>query len=300
MLLMSRLFIMNIHKINYNSNAYPRILRDISSPPQPLFISGNQQLFVDRNKFKDSKWVAIVGTRKPTDYGHAIAYQLATELAAAGVIIVSGLAYGIDARAHQGAVDIGTPTVAVLAGGLDKISPQANQPLAIQIIKQGGAIISERPTGSVAYRQQFVARNRIISGLCDITVVVEADFGSGALRTANFARDQNREVMALPGAINSYASAGTNSLLKSGATIVTSSSDILDLLGKKQGLHDNPVRADSREEALILELIASGVHQSEELIARSNMSPAEFANLISLMEITGKVNNLGAGNWMSR
>lgn len=291
---------MNIHKINYSAHAYPEVLRQITHPPQAFYLIGSEKLFKDHAHEDGTPWVAIVGTRKPTDYGHAMAYQLATELSAAGVVVVSGLAYGIDARAHRGAVDMGAPTVAVLAGGLDDISPRGNQPLAEQMLRHGGAIISEYPRGAKAFRQQFVARNRLISGLCQITVVVEADFGSGALRTANFAREQNREVMALPGDINKATSAGTNSLLKSGATIVTSASDILDVLGKQRGAHAKPVQADSREEAIILELIRAGVQQNEELIARSNMTPAAFANLISLMEITGKVHNLGAGNWMAR
>jgi DNA processing protein len=280
---------MHIAKLSYEHSSYPDQLRQISNPPMSLYVLG---------QLPPMPYVAIVGTRRPTEYGRKITYQLASELSRAGVAIVSGLAYGLDAVAHQAAVDSGGVAIGVLAAGLDQIYPVYNRSLAIKILKNGG-LVSEYPAGITPRKQSFVARNRIISGLCLATIVTEANASSGTLITANFALNQNRLVMAVPGPITSLRSAGPNNLIKSGAIPITDSSDVLTALNL-DSLTSTPVKANSREEARLLELLQQGVNTSEELIQHSGFTATQFANIISLMEISGKVRNLGAGQWVSK
>jgi DNA processing protein len=280
---------MHIAKLSYEHSSYPDQLRQISNPPMSLYVLG---------QLPPMPYVAIVGTRRPTEYGRKVTYQLASELSRAGVAIVSGLAYGLDAVAHQAAVDSGGVAIGVLAAGLDQIYPVYNRSLAIKILKNGG-LVSEYPAGITPRKQSFVARNRIISGLCLATIVTEANASSGTLITANFALNQNRLVMAVPGPITSLRSAGPNNLIKSGAIPITDSSDVLTALNL-DSLTFTPVKADSREEARLLELLQQGVNTSEELIQHSGFTATQFANIISLMEISGKVRNLGAGQWVSK
>jgi DNA processing protein len=284
--------IMQISKITYSNSQFPDQLREISSPPKQLFMLG---------KLADVPLVAIVGTRRPTDYGKQITYQLATELASAGVGIVSGLALGIDAIAHQAALEAGGYTIAVMAHGLDTIYPASNRALGHRILKQGGAIVSEYQEGTETFKSNFVARNRIVSGLSRAVVIPEADAASGSLITANFALNQDRTVMAVPGNITSPRSAGPNNLIKVGAVPVTSASDILAALDlESEAIMSQSASAKSAEEAKLLELLENGVTNSQELIEASALSASQFANVISLMEITGKVRNLGAGTWIKR
>jgi DNA processing protein len=243
--------------------------------------------------------VAIVGTRKCTSYGERTAYQLANELTKAGAIVVSGLAIGIDSYAHRGALDAGGRTIAVLAHGLDSIYPPRHRSLAKEILATGGALVSEYDVGVPPDKFRFPERNRIIAAVADITVVVESAFEGGSLITARDALKAGRQVMAVPGNITSPASVGPNNLIRQGAAAITSATDIITALGYLA--HEAaPVPARSPEEAQLLKLIGQGTATSEELIAQSKLSAAQFANIISLMEITGKVRNLGAGNWVVR
>lgn len=284
---------MQITKITYRNSQYPDMLRHIAAPPKQLFCVGNLRT--------DIPLVAIVGTRKPTYYGRQITIQLARDLARSGVGIVSGLALGIDAIAHQAAVEAGGYTIAVQANGLNAIYPTSNRKLAIRILERHGAIVSEYEEGMPSLKQNFPARNRIISGLCRATIVTEADAKSGSLITANFAAEQNRLVMAVPGSITSPRSAGPNNLIKIGAIPVTNITDILAPLDlESQAVKVRPAAAQNAEEALIFKLIDQDISSSEQLIAESQMSASQFAHVISLMEITGKVRNLGAGTWIRR
>ncbi len=282
---------MQYSNISYKSSQYPGLLRGISSPPQQLFIQG---------QLPTGPYVAMVGTRKPTDYGRLITHRLATDLARAGVVIVSGLALGIDAVAHQAAVEAGGQTVAVLGNGIGAIYPPSNRGLGEKILASGGAIVSEYAPGVEPFKGNFPARNRIIAGLSLAVVVTEADASSGSLITANFALEQGRTVMAVPGNITSLRSAGPNNLIKSGALPVTDATDVLNGLDLEAKQLQQPVKADSAEEAQILQLMAAGHATTDALITASGLDAARFANIISLMEITGKVRNLGAGNWISR
>ena len=281
---------MNIQHIYNKDNAYPILLRGIASPPKSLYAIG---------EIPDLPMIAIVGTRKPTDYGRQISYQLSSQLAKAGFCVVSGMALGVDAIVHKAAIEAGGKTIAVLGSGLDKPYPISNHGIYKEIASGAGAVISEYPLGTQAYKQNFPARNRIIAGLSLATIVTEADAKSGSLITANFALQANRTVMAVPGNISSPRSAGPNNLIKTGAQFITNIADVLAILGLQlPSMVTAKPRADSREEARIMEQLADRSLTTEQLIELTEIDAINIASIISLMEITGKIRNLGAGSWI--
>ncbi len=215
-----------IELILSSDQRYPKILNEISWAPHGLYYRG---------KLTDPKAVAIVGTRKASDIGKKLAFDFAKDLAGKGLVISSGLAIGIDAGAHEGALEAGGITFAVLAVGLDRVYPARHSALAEKIVNSGGAVISEYPIGSVSYEKNFIERNRIVSGLSLGTIVIEAPEKSGALATARFALDQNREVMVTPGPARHPNYVGSHGLIKSGAQLVTSAEDVLQALGFDTG-----------------------------------------------------------------
>lgn len=284
---------MQISTITSQESTFPDILRHIDQPVKSLNILGEMPNLGD-------KIVAIVGTRKASTYGERVTYQLASELAKAGAVIISGLALGLDGIAHRAAIEADGRTIAVLAHGLDRIYPAAHRNLATHILGTGGALISEYDTGMPPLKHQFIERNRIIAALADITIVVESDTKGGSLITAREAIAAGRTVMAVPGPITSPTSAGTNNLIRTGRGLaITSSTDVITELGfiAREAV---PVASQSPEEATILRLIEQGNGTTQGLIEQSGFSAAQFANIISLMEITGKVRNLGAGQWVRR
>ncbi len=281
---------MQITKLSYNSSNYPAQLREIGSPPKHLFVRG---------ELPKGHMVAIVGTRTPDDYGRYVTYKLSYDLAKAGIIIVSGLALGLDAMAHKGAIDAGGQTIAVLGTAINRVYPASHRGLAEKILAGHGALISEYPLDFKGHRGVFPARNRIISGLAAATIVTQAKTNSGSLITADFAIKQNRTVLAVPGNITNELSAGPNNLLRLHAAPSMDFSDVLRELNINAA-SQQPVRAKSKEEAKLIGLLESGTNTSEALIEQSGLSAAQFANIISLMEITGKVQNLGAGMWVRR
>lgn len=218
---------MIIEEISIKNKEYPNQLKNIYDPPTKLYVLGNKSILNQRN-------FAIVGSRKATQYGKKVAMQISKELAENGLNVVSGLAIGIDSYAHLGCLQVkGTgKTIAVLGSGLDVIYPKENRKLAEQIINSGGCIISEYPVGSKIEKNNFPQRNRIISGLSEGILVVEASQKSGALITAEFGAEQGREIFAIPGDINREQSEGCNLLIKDGANVVTSSQDIIYIIGK--------------------------------------------------------------------
>jgi DNA processing protein len=212
-----------IKKIIFSEEIFPSLLKEIPLPPDKLFILGED--------LSDRPHIAMVGTRKATQSGRRIARDLARELAKCGLVIVSGLAMGIDTAAHEGALEVGGKTVAVLANGLDTIYPRQNHQLAKRIISRGGSLVSEYEEGRPSFPNQFIERNRIISGLSKAILVIEAPKRSGALATARFALEQNRDVLAVPGPINHPNYVGSNNLIKDGAALITSAEDVLNLIG---------------------------------------------------------------------
>lgn len=243
--------------------------------------------------------VAIVGSRRPTAYGHAVANRLAGELAAAGVVVISGLALGIDGIAHRAALEAGGTTIAVLAGGLDKIYPSRHDSLARQIVASGGLLLSEYDAGTPALAHRFLERNRIISGLSDAIVIVEAAARSGTLSTANWGLQQGKTVMAVPGNITQPNSAGCNRLLAAGASVVTGSADVLTVLGLAQtGQQASLLRPDSPAQARLLELLDQGIQDGTELHQKSSLPWAAYQEALTMLELSGFIRPLGADRWL--
>ena len=285
---------MKVHKITARDNDYPDTLRNIATPPKQLFYLGASLSNLDQRPT-----VAIVGSRKVSHYGQQVTAELASALASRQITIVSGLALGVDGIAHQAALEAGGKAIAVLPCGLDKIYPATNYQLAKRILEQGGTLITEYPAGTEPFKQNFIARNRIVAGLAQATLITEAAEKSGSLHTANFALGQGKEVLAVPGNITSYLSAGTNNLIKSGATPVTGPGDVfaaLNLSVKPETVHE--IVAANYEEQIILKLLTSGVSDGTELLDLSKLGTAVFNQTLTMMEITGKIKAAGNDSWL--
>lgn len=242
--------------------------------------------------------VAIIGTRKPTAYGREVTRQLASDLARAGIVIVSGLALGVDACAHQAALDAGGTTIAVQANGLHKLNPPSNRQLGEAIIQRGGAIISELEEGIEPMPHRFLERNRLVSGMSDAVIVVEAAARSGTLNTAAHALVQGKELFAVPGHITSPMSAGCNQLLRQGATPVTCSDDILQVLFPSHQSIQAPLPIGSTPlENDIIACLRDGMRDSDAIIVKLKASPADFNTALTMLEINGVIKPLGANKW---
>jgi len=247
----------------------PPLLRSIHDPPVGLFVRGAAPL-----DLLSRPAVAIVGARACSGYGASVARSIAREIAAAGLVVVSGLARGVDSEAHRGALDAGGTTVAVLGCGIDRDYPAAHAELARRIAETG-LIVSEYAPGVEPAPWRFPARNRIVAGLCAMTVVVEARERSGALITADLALEEGREVFAVPGEITSPLSAGTNGLLKLGASPLTSAADL--------GIEPAPV---SDTDSLLLELLPA---TADELVRCTGRDAADIARELVALELEGRV-----------
>jgi DNA processing protein len=241
--------------------------------------------------------IAIVGTRKPTTYGREVAYRLSYELASRGVTIISGLALGIDGIAHQAALDAGGITIAILPTSLSAIYPYTHRNLAKRIIENHGALLSEYESGTVAFKSNFIARNRIVSGLSNGLLIIEAAQRSGTLATAGFALEQGKPVMAVPGNITSPMSAGCNNLIKQGARPVTNTEDILEEIGLAPTAPTQLSFAYSPEEQQIITLLGQGLRDGDELQKQSGLTPTTFSQTLTMLEIEGRVRALGANQW---
>ena len=276
---------------------YPASLRNIYDPPPVLFLKGKIEP-------ADEKAIAVVGSRRATPYGKAVAEQLAGALAQAGLCVVSGLARGIDSIAHRGALQVGGRTIAVLGCGVDVVYPRENQKL-YQAIEKQGAIISEFPLGTPPEALNFPARNRIISGLSRGVVVIEAAEDGGALITADFALEQGRDVFAVPGPVTSRYSAGPNRLIKEGARLVESAADILS----EYGWEGEPLPAEltggsqlkahlSPLEQKLLEHLSLEPRAIETVSEEVGQPAAAVSAQLMLLEIKGLVNRLPGGKYI--
>ncbi len=283
---------MNIKKLTLSAQTIPEALRHIPGPPKQIYVAGPLSELLNRPR------VAIVGSRKMTPYGRQVTDRLARDLAGQGIIIVSGLAYGVDAQAHSSALDAGGQAIAVLPGPLDDIVPVANQPLARRILDRGGALVSEYASGEPLYKQNFVARNRIVSGLSDILLITEAGEKSGSLHTARFALEQGKDVLAVPGDITSASSKGANNLIKSGyAALATSYIDILYLLGFNDTATPPVPQSATEEERHLLNLLQEGISDGAQLLERSRLTAAAFSRTLTMLELNGSIRPLGADQW---
>jgi DNA processing protein len=273
---------------------YPRLLAEIPAPPPVLYLRGD---LTER----DTIAVAIVGTRRATAYGREVTDRLATDLAAAGVTIVSGLARGIDGVAHKAALRAGGRTLAVLGSGPDVIYPPEHRHLAEQVIEQG-AVLSDYPPGRKPDGQNFPARNRIISGLALGVIIAEAPARSGALITADFAADQGREVFVVPGSILSETAAGGMRLLRDGARPIASAEDVLEdlrlLTGSRPEAAQLSLTFESEQERRLYALLTGDGQHIDDLAAALNLPIGEASALLLTMELKGIARNSGAQHYV--
>lgn len=267
---------------------YPRRLKDIYDPPALLYVKGDL-------KGEDELAIAIVGSRKTSPYGRWFTGKISQDLARHGITIVSGLARGIDSVAHQGALQVGGRTIAVLGCGIDVVYPSENRNLFYQITEHG-AVLSEFPMGSPPEGGHFPKRNRIISGLSIGVVIVQASTGSGSLITAGYALDQGREVFAVPGNVGAEGSRGTNQLIKDGAKLVESSEDILEEIlpqWKREG--EVVLRAEppgchlATEEKALYELLGETPLHIDAIIRESHLDPGKVSSLLLTLELKGLI-----------
>ena len=261
---------------------FPPRLRAIFDPPPALYLrgAGDPELLAGRA-------AAVVGARSCSPYGAQVARTLGRELAGAGLVVVSGLARGVDGEAHRGTLDAGGLTVAVLGCGIDRDYPASNAQLSRRIVEQG-LVLSEYEPGVEPAPWRFPARNRIIAGLCEAVVVVEARERSGALITADFALDEGREVFAVPGEITGSLSVGTNALLKLGATPLTSAEDVLDALGIERPAAAEAVDV-SPVAAQILDLVREAPCGPDELTASGVFAAGAISVALTELELAGLV-----------
>ncbi len=296
--------------LTFSCPAYPERLKEIYDPPPVLWVRGAAQLLARPS-------IAVVGTRRPTPYGSGIAEMLARDLAARRLLIVSGMARGIDTCAHKGALAARMPTVAVWGTGLDVVYPKENRKLEEEILATGGAIVSEVPMGTFPAPQNFPRRNRILSGLSIAVLVVEASENSGTRVTARCAAEQNRDVYAVPGNVTNKGSWTPNTLIKQGAKLVATWEDVWEDLPSQVRLeleaeaHDeskpeaaasllpNPVLRP--EEAMVLEVLhADRSLQIDEILdlLDSQLTSSEVFTALFELEIGGRIRQLPGKNYV--
>jgi len=291
--------------ITTRDEPYPRLLKEIHDPPIGLYRKGGYAF--------THPCVAIVGSRRTTLYGQAVAKKFGAELARLGFCIVSGLARGIDTAAHDGALSVGGKTAAVLGTGMDIIYPPENLALYRRIETEGGAILSEFPFGRRADRQSFAMRNRIVAGMCDATIVVESDVDGGAMITARFAGEHGRLIFAVPGRIDQNTSAGCHQLIRDGATLMTSVDDLLNELNYLDGLRPSPIGekpADAAagrpanltaDEAKVFECFRGGAILSPDAIAgQTGLAAGPLSSTLMMLELKRLVAKRADGAFEAR
>ena len=296
---MSILFAIKVMEINTlapDEHKFLQRLGDVADPPKRLCFMGNLPT-------SDAPVVAIVGSRKPTSYGREVTERLATDLARAGCVVVSGLALGVDCIAQAAALAAGGVVVGVVTNELPDISPRSNQRLAESIMQKGGAIISEwqRGDGKTIGKWSFLERNRLVSGLADAVIITEAAARSGTLNTAMRALEQGKDVFVIPGNITSPSSAGCNLLLKQGAIPVTDVDDILERIAPQLINSQTQLALGTTDaEVAILTALKDGLRDGDEIQRATGVDPSEFATSLTMLELSGAIKSLGANQWTLR
>lgn len=282
--------------ITWHDPRYPELLKQISDPPILLYIVGQPEIL-------NQPQLAMVGSRNPTPLGLDLAYDYAEQLGNLGLIVTSGLALGIDAASHKGALATKMPTIAVLANGLDAVYPKRHRKLAEQIIVQG-ALVSEFPLGTQPQREFFPQRNRIISGMSLGTLVVEATPNSGSLITARFALEQNRDVFAIPGSIHNPMATGCNQLIQQGAKLVTGLADIVEeipietascSLPTSRPVHHRGKKALESHHSMLLECVGFEATPVDKIIAQSQLNTSLVLRELLFLEINGYIAKVPGG-----
>lgn len=285
---------MNVNSLKRNEADFPKLLENIPSPPKELFWTGSHP-----KEWLDKPKVAIVGSRKITAYGRYVTEKFASELSRAGIVIISGLAFGVDILAHKASLDAGGITVAVLPSSVDKIYPASHENIA-QRITQKGTLITEYRSGERIYASNFIARNRLISGFCDALLITEAALKSGSLHTARFALEQGKTVLTVPGNINNPMSEGCNNLIKSGAIPVTTVDDIFFNLGYTQHTTSKTNNfTGSSQEKIIFDLINQGICSQDDIAMAAKVDGSILASALTTLEISGYIRPAGGGNWVA-
>ncbi len=284
-----------IKTININDKNYPKLLKEIKNAPKILYYKGNF--------LPDEKCFAVIGTRRYSIYGKQTALEISGDLVEAGLTIVGGLAPGIDTFAHTAAVERKKRTIAVLGTGIDEKSlyPKENILLSRKIVELGGLLLSEYPPGTRGTRFTFPQRNRIISGLSLGTLVIEAKEKSGSLITANYTFSQRRKIFAVPGSIYSLNSRGTNLLIKQGAILTRNANDVLkELKLSKIANSSNEVEGENEEENLILKILKEETLYVDKIIEKTKLPAAKIAGILAILEIKGKIRDLGGNIYALR
>ncbi len=279
-----------VRLISIQSADYPIALKEIPAPPVLLYVWGEMTE-------SDRQAIAIVGTRRLTSYGRQMSRELAQGMARSGITVVSGLARGVDTEAHHATLDAGGRTIAVLGSGLNYIYPPENRDLVDRILKSGqGAVISDYPLETKPQGKNFPPRNRIISGLSLGTIVVEGAIKSGAMITAQYAVEQNREVFAVPGFVNSPASAGPNRLIQQGAKLITCVEDVLEEIQVEQIIHQQAFQMalpESAEEAALMPILSREPQHIDDLAKLAKLPSKEVSSTLTLLELKGMVQHVG-------
>jgi DNA processing protein len=287
--LFKRLESSGVQVLPYYSSEYPKLLKEINDPPLVLFYRG--EIFKP-----EENCIAIVGSRKMSSYGASAMPRITKPLLDAGITIVSGLAYGVDSEAHSLAVASNSRTIAVLGSGVDddSIYPRAHLRLARKILDCGGLIVSEYPPGTPGLKQNFVERNRIIAGLSLGVVIIECKIKSGALHTADFASDYNRNLFALPGPVYSALSEGPHKLIQNGAMLVTSGSEIIEDLNLSSLQNTETLTPSfSYNERLVLECMQIGPANIDKIATSTKLSASTIAMTITGLELKNIITNVG-------
>lgn len=287
---------LNLQKIDFITiidKEYPNLLKQIPNPPILLFIKGNKKLLLETEKI-----IAIVGTRKMTNYGQEVTEKFAFELASAGFTIVSGMALGVDGQAHSVTLSAKGKTIAVLGNGVDLPFPASNQNLYHKILEKGGAIISEFPPGEPPNKGTFPSRNRIIAGISQGVLVTEGAEDSGSLITANYGLEFKRKVFAVPGPITSQLSAAPLRLIEKGAKLVVSPDDILKEFDVRKVQKDAEKKFTglTKEELRIAQILENEALSFDEIVRKLGSNSSKIATTLSIMEIRGIIKNSG-GNY---
>lgn len=284
----------NLITISNTDKQYPRRLNSLHKPPKSLHIKG-----ADINELLKMPVVAVVGSRKATGYGRRVTQDIVGKLVEKGVLIISGLALGVDSIAHEETVKSDGKTIAVLPGGVENIYPKRHVQLAEEIISSGGALLSEYPGKHAPMKHNFIERNRIIAALCDVLVVTEAGEKSGSLHTARFALENGRTVAAVPGDIYSPTSAGCNNLIKTGAQPITGAEDVIELLNfqGRQLSFDGEYYPENEAERAILTLLKRGFGHGDRLRSMTELSDDDFDSVLHELETKGVIMACGNDRW---
>jgi len=283
---------MIVKELTLTAPDYPERLRHMADPPPQLYTLG-----CIVNELLMRPCVTVVGSRKVSAYGKTVTSELVKNLTRAGIVIISGLALGVDSLAHTAALDAGGLTIAVLPTSLDRIYPRSHHALAQRILNQGGALLTEYKPNTPLYPSNFIARNRIAAGLSNAVLITEAAEHSGTLSTARFALEQGKDLLAVPGNITSPTSAGTNNLIKAGAVPVTHANDVLRALGLPDGAERVAPHGDTPEEQALLNLIYKGEQDGTALLNASKQQVSVYNQTLTMLEIKGLIRPLGNNQW---